>query len=66
MACHNGDLYAIIWVKEQFKELYQERIVDKRVFITDNDEVKRLAMTDMYRLNEQLSDKHKLFHVMCL
>ena len=66
VACHNGDLYAIIWVKEQFKELYQERIVDKRVFITDNDEVKRLAMTDMYRLNEQLSDKHKLFHVMYL
>ncbi len=66
IACHNGDLYAIYWVKEQFKEIYQERIEEKKLIITDYDEVKRLAMTDMYRLNDQLSEKHKLFNVVKL
>ncbi|MCR4586150.1 MAG: hypothetical protein K5686_10560 [Lachnospiraceae bacterium] len=66
IACHNGDLYAIYWVKDRFKELYEARIIDKKAVLTDIDEVKRLAMTDMYRLNDQLPEKQKFFNVIKL
>lgn len=66
IACHNGDLYAIYWVKEEFETLYNRRIEERKISLSNIDEIKRLAMTDMYRLNEQLSEKDKFFKVVKL
>lgn len=65
IACHNGDLYAIYMVRPSFEEKYYELIEKYKVELntTEMEEVKREAITELYELNENLSDRHKLFLV---
>lgn len=64
--CHDGTVYGIYGVNSLFPEVYNEfleqaKLKTKEKRITD--EVKRLATTQMYILNEKLSKRHKLFIV---
>jgi hypothetical protein len=66
IVCHNGDLYAICWVRSSFKKQYEEFLESAKKETTKMEAAKRLATTRIYRVNEQLSDRHKFFCVIKL
>ena len=66
IACHNGDLYAIYEVRDEFREVYEEYLeLQKRKF-TDVKDAQRIAMTRLYADNDTFNEKDKLFKVVKL
>lgn len=66
IACHDGTVYGIYDVSPKFLEIYKEYVDQEMKKIGTNmvtDEVKRLATTKLYILNEKLGKRHKLFDV---
>ena len=63
IACHDGNLYAIMWVRSSFMEVYNELLQHEKQKTTDIEEAKRRATTQVYELNDSLSERHKFFKV---
>ena len=63
IACHNGDVYAIYWVRDKFVTKYNEILEIEKTKTTDIMIAKRRTTTQMYELNNSLSDRHKYFRV---
>ena len=64
--CHDGNIFGIYGVSPKFPEIYDEFLEQAKLKIGEKeitDEVKRLATTQMYILNEKLGNRHKLFIV---
>jgi hypothetical protein len=61
--CHDGTVYGIYEVSAKFPQIYEDYLEKAKVKTDDLDEAKRLATTQMYLLNEKLSNRHKLFVV---
>ena len=64
--CHDGAVYGIYGVKREFEAMYNETLEKHKGRMSDYDMVKQLATTEMYRLNDVLSSKSKLFNVVNL
>lgn len=63
VALHEGKVFAIKDVKKEFESRYMSILEMKKEKISDIDEAKRLATTEIYIYNDSLSDKKKLFVV---
>lgn len=63
IVCHDGTIYAICNVHPKLEEIYEQYKSDLKEHIVDNEMVKRLATTKLYKLNERLSERHKIFEV---
>ncbi len=63
IACHNGDIYAICDVKPEFNSIYCESLRLVKEKTTNKNDIKRLAMDDIYMQNEIASPKRKLFDI---
>ena len=63
IACHDGDLYGIYWVRSTFMETYMDLLEAEKQKTTDIEEAKRRATTQIYELNDALSERHKFFKV---
>lgn len=63
IVCHNGEVYGIYAVRQSFENCYLELLEKQKEKTVDIEEAKRLATTEIYLLNEQLSDRHKFFFV---
>lgn len=66
IACHNGDLYAIYGVKPSFEQKYNEILEIEKTKTTEFELAKRRTTTQIYELNESLSERHKYFTVVKL
>lgn len=64
--CHDGSVFGIYGVKEDFEPMYKDFLEHYKEKTSDIDEAKRLATTEMYIKNDDLSDKHKIFCIKCL
>lgn len=60
---HEGRVYAIKDVRPSFEDVYNDILENKKQLTTDIDEAKRLTTTEIYRINADLSERHKLFVV---
>lgn len=65
IACHDGTLYAIYGVNPKVNDVYNAIFEKTRQSVTDLDEVKRLATTKLYLINEKLGERHKLMNIKC-
>ena len=63
IACHDGDVYAIYWVRKSFKDMYCKLLEIEKQRYTDIEEAKRRATTQIYELNKALSERHKFFKI---
>lgn len=63
IACHNGDIYAIYGVKEEFRTIYEMLLNEEKEKTTEIEIAKRRATTRAYLANDSLSQKKKLFWV---
>lgn len=63
VACHDGTVYEISYVSPMFKTMYESYIIELKQFISDMDEIKRLAMTRCIDKNNKLGKNKKLFKV---
>lgn len=63
IACHNGEVYGIYAVRQSFEEVYLEALEEQKKKTSNIEEAKRLATTEMYLLNDRLSDRHKFFFI---
>lgn len=66
IACHNGDVYAIYGVKPVFEERYNDLLKQAKLKTTKSEIAKRQATTEIYLLNNDLSERHKFFNVVKL
>lgn len=63
IVCHNGKVYGIYAVKKSFEKIYTDLLEKQKEKTSDIEEAKRLATTEIYLLNESLSERHKFFIV---
>ena len=59
--CHDGTIYGIYDVNSRFPNIYKDYLNQAKQKTNDIDEAKRLATTQIYRLNDDLGNRHKLF-----
>ena len=64
IACHDGDLYCILWVNELFIDIYNELLEIEKSKTMDIEVAKRRATTQIYELNDSVSERHKFFKVL--
>lgn len=63
IACHDGTIYAIYYVKSNIEEIYEDLLRQAKYSTSDMEEAKRLATTALYKMNEKLGQKQKIFKV---
>lgn len=63
VACHDGTVYEISYVSPKFEIMYDSYMNELKQFISDMDEIKRLAMTRCIDQNNKLGKSKKLFKV---
>lgn len=63
VACHDGTVYEISYVSPKFEIMYESYIIELKQFISDMDEIKRLAMTRCIDQNNKLGKSKKLFKI---
>ena len=63
IACHNGDIYAIYKVSPSFEIKYNELLQREKEKTSEIELAKRRATTQIYELNNNLSQRHKYFIV---
>ena len=63
IACHDGTLYGIYGVSKEFENRYHLVYNKFKGQMSDENDIKRLVMTELYLYNDKLSEKKKLFHV---
>lgn len=63
VACHDGTVYEISYVSPKFEIMYDSYMNELKQFISDMDEIKRLAMTRCIDQNNKLGKSKKLFKI---
>ncbi|MCM1083049.1 MAG: hypothetical protein NC393_05400 [Clostridium sp.] len=61
--CHDGTIYGIYDVKEEFEQIYSEYLNKAKEKTNNINEAKQLATTEIYKLNDKLNNKRKLFEI---
>lgn len=63
IACHDGTLYSICGISSKFMEYYSYFLQKEKLVVSDMDIAKQLATSDLYQLNDTLSERHKLINM---
>lgn len=63
IACHDGALYGIYDVSPKLEKVYQSCYNEFKNITRNENEAKNLATTKVYKLNDKLSDRYKIFKV---
>ena len=63
VACHDGSLYVLGGVREDFRKVYNSFYEKAKVLLSDHEAANYIATKNMYLFNEQLREKNKLFYV---
>lgn len=61
--CHDGDIFVIYGVKEKFKSIYNDFLEESKKYTSNLEEAKILTLTKIYNINNEISDKDKIFDV---
>ena len=59
--CHDGTVYGIYDVSSDFPKIYDKCLETAKTKTNNLDIAKKIATTNMYIINENLNNKHKLF-----
>ena len=61
IACHDGTLYGIYDVNPKLEKIYESCYNKFKDIACNEDEAKKLATTEIYKINNKLGNRHKLF-----
>ena len=61
--CHDGTVYAVCYAKKIIAEIFEDLLTKEKERWNDNDIAKQYATNNLYRLNDRLGNKQKLFEL---